>query len=182
MSEAFIHYLWQYQYFAKADLLTTSGEVVQIFETGIRNSHAGPDFLNARIKIGEMIWVGSVEIHIHASGWIEHRHDADEAYDNVILHVVWKDDKPVQRNDGSLMPTIELKSRVDEGLLLKYKKLVQSTDDIPCAASFPQVPQIIRLSMLDRVLAERLEAKAEIVEKLLQRNRNDWEETCYQLL
>src|SRR6478735_8387651 len=144
MSEAFIHYLWQFQYFGKTDLLTTAGEIIHIFETGNRNDHAGPDFQNARIKIGEMMWVGSVEIHIHASGWIEHRHDADEAYDNVILHVVWKDDKPVRRNDDSLLPTIELKDRVAEDLLLKYKKLLQSTDEIPCAASLPQISGIIK--------------------------------------
>ena len=106
MSEAFIHYLWQFQYFAKTDLLTTAGEVVHVFETGNRNDHAGPDFQNARIKIGEMMWVGSVEIHVHSSSWQLHNHNVDEAYENVVLHVVWNDDKPVKRIDGSLIPTM----------------------------------------------------------------------------
>jgi len=182
MAEAFLHYLWQFQYFAKHDLLTTTGETIRIFETGNRNADAGPDFLNARVKIGAMEWVGSVEIHVHASGWTDHNHGADEAYENVILHVVWSDDKPVKRNDGSLLPTLELKKRVDEGLVLKYKKLLASVDTIPCAPSILQVPALIRLSMLERVLAERLQTKSREVLTWLQRNLNDWDETCYQLL
>jgi len=182
MAEAFLHYLWQFQYFAKQNLLTTTGEVIRIFETGNRNTHAGPDFLNARVKIGAVEWVGSVEIHVHASGWTDHNHDADEAYENVILHVVWRDDKPVKRNDGSLLPTLELKQRVDEGLVLKYKKLLNAVDSIPCAPSILQVPELTRFSMLDRVLTERLQTKSQEVVAWLQRNLNNWEETCYQLL
>ena len=64
MSEAFLHYLWQFQYFNKNELQTTSGEPIQIFSPGMRNSHAGPDFSNARMKIGNMEWVGRAEIHI----------------------------------------------------------------------------------------------------------------------
>ena len=117
MSESFIHYLWQYQYFNKYDLVTNDGEPVNIFHPGYRNSHAGPDFLDVRIRIGDMEWIGSVEIHIDASGWIHHRHDHDAAYDNVVLHVVWNNDKAVTRTDGSILPTLELKNRVEHDLL-----------------------------------------------------------------
>lgn len=182
MSESFLHYLWQFQYFAKADLRTTSGEEILIFNPGIRNTHAGPDFHQARLKIDGIEWVGSVEIHIHASGWMDHKHDTDKAYDTVVLHVVWKNDKPVIRHDGSPMPTLELLHRVDERLILDYKKLVNSPEGIPCAAVWHTVPSIVKLAMLDKVLASRLEAKAIVIETLLKRNGHDWEETCYQLL
>jgi len=182
MSESFLHYLWQFQYFAKADLRTTAGEEILIFNPGIKNTHAGPDFHQARLKIGGIEWVGSVEIHIHASGWTDHKHDTDKAYDTVVLHVVWKDDKPVIRHDGSPMPTLELLRRVDERLILDYKKLVNNPEGIPCSAVWHTVPSIIKLSMLDKVLASRLETKAAAIETLLQRNGHDWEETCYQLL
>jgi len=163
-------------------LQTTTGEAVSIFNAGLVNLHAGPDFHNARLQVGDMIWVGNVEIHVQSSGWMEHGHHTDQAYDNVILHVVWQDNKPVKRPDGSLLPTLELKGRVEDKLLLEYKRLVNSPEKIPCAGSLHQVPDVVRLFTLDRVLMTRLETKALSVIKLLERNNHDWEETCYQLL
>ena len=85
MTEAFLHYVWQFQYFEKSELTTTGQEPVQIFHPGYRNTNAGPDFSQARIRIGEIEWVGNVEIHIYSSAWREHHHQLDPAYDNVIL-------------------------------------------------------------------------------------------------
>jgi hypothetical protein len=96
--------------------------------------------------------------------------------------VVWKNDKPVNRSDGSVMPTLELMGRVDDRLLLSYKKLVNSPDVIPCSAVLASVANIKKLSMLDQALAIRLEARAKVIHELLKRNNNDWEETCYQLM
>ena len=97
MTESFLHYVWQYQYFDRSDLRTTDGEPVSVFVPGIKNSDAGPDFFNARIRIGAVSWIGNVEIHIFSSGWTAHKHDLDDAYENVILHVVWKEDKKIKR-------------------------------------------------------------------------------------
>jgi Protein of unknown function (DUF2851) len=182
VTESFLHYLWQFQYFDKRMLQTTTGDEIQIFHPGFRNNDAGPDFFDARIKIGEMEWVGSVEIHIHAAGWMEHQHDQDMAYENVILHVVWNNNKPVKRNDGSWLPTLELKHRVDEELLLNYKRLVHNPEPIPCSSKLNQVSQLLKYSMADKVLIDRLESKARVITVMLQRNQYDWEETFYQLL
>lgn len=182
MSESFLHYVWQFQYFNKTGLTTTEGEPLQIFSTGNRNIHAGPDFFQARLKVGEMEWVGNVEIHIQSSAWYDHHHNNDAAYDNVILHVVWNNDKPVTRNDNSVIPTLELKSKVDEKLILNFKRLVNSPERIPCNAHLASVNDVTRFSMLDKALLERLEKKASVVCEMLKRNNNDWEETCYQLL
>jgi hypothetical protein len=182
MSEAFIHYLWQYQYFNKIDLRTTTGEPIHVFSPGIRNSDSGPDFLNAKIKLGEMQWVGSVEIHIDSSGWIQHKHQHDPAYDNVILHVVWRNDLVVVNREGQVIPAMELKERVDEQMISTYRNLVSGGEEIPCAPKLPGIRRIILFSALDRMLSLRLENKANEVEELLEANRGDWEETCYQVL
>jgi len=182
VQETFLHYIWQHQYFNKQDLLTTDGEEIQILHPGHRNIHAGPDFFNARVRIGSIEWVGSVEIHINASSWLQHRHDLDAAYDNVVLHVVWKNDKPVRRNDSSLLSSIELKNRIDEKLLLTCTRLVNSPDIIPCSGVVATVPDVIKLSMLDRTVLQRLENKSQSALDLYERNQHDWEETCYQLL
>lgn len=182
MSEAFLHYLWQFQYFNKHELRTTTDEPVQIFHPGFRNSHSGPDFHNARMKIGEMEWIGSAEIHIQSSGWMDHRHDSDPAYDNVVLHIVWDNDMPIRRRDGSLLPTIELKDRVEQKFFSNYQRLVNSPETIPCAPYLPQIHEIILVSALERAVVDRLETKSEKILEILQRNHGDWQETLYQIL
>lgn len=182
MTESFLHYVWQLQYFWKDDLKTSSGEPVRVFHPGNRNSDAGPDFSNARVKIGELEWRGSIEIHIKASGWNDHKHSADEAYEKVVLHVVWENDKLIKHTDGSTMPTIELKNRIDLTLWKRYKNLYTSPDIIPCANHWQSVPEVNKLSMLDNALMIRLQTKAHAVTGLLAKNSNDWEQTCYQLL
>ncbi len=182
MQETFLHYIWQHQYFNKQNLRTTEGEEIQILHPGYRNSNAGPDFFNARVRIGMIEWVGSVEIHVNASSWLQHKHDLDAAYDNVVLHVVWKNDKPVRRHDTSLLSSIELKNRIDEKLLLTCNKLVNSRDVIPCSGVLATVPDVVKISMLDRTPLQRLQTKSQTVLDLYERNQHDWEETCYQLL
>jgi hypothetical protein len=182
MQESFLHYIWQFQYFDKKDLLTTQGETLQVLRPGIHNTNAGPDFSDSKVRIGLMSWAGSVEIHISSSEWEAHRHHRDRAYDSVVLHVVWADDKPVKLSDGSLLPTVVLKGRIDTQLLTRYRKLMGTSFVIPCARSFARIPDIIKLSMIERVLVERLEQKSDSVIELLGYNNNDWEETTYQLL
>jgi hypothetical protein len=182
MTEAFLHYVWQFQYFDKSELYTTDGELISVFNPGSRNTHAGPDFFNGKVRIGPMEWIGTVEIHINASGWTDHKHDSDDAYENVILHVVWKEDKKIKRKDQSALPTLELKNRVDDKLLLQYKRLINNPEKIPCASSLSDVTQLIKFSMLDKALMHRLETKAIQIQTVLKRNNNDWDETTYQML
>lgn len=182
MQEAFLHYVWQYQYFDKHDLRTVQGDSLQVIRPGLLNANAGPDFSDAKVKISDMAWAGSVEIHIRSSDWKAHHHQSDRAYDNVILHVVWEDDDPVVREDGTVIPTLEIRGRVSPEMLLQYRKLVSSGFSIPCRQLLPTVPEVVRNSMLDRTLVERLETKAQEIHALLKLNQGDWEETCYQLL
>jgi len=182
MQESFLHYIWQFQYFDKKDLITTQGETLHIIRPGIHNTDAGPDFSEAKIRIGLMSWAGNIEIHIASSEWENHRHHLDRAYDSVVLHVVWSDDQPVKLDDGSLLPTLVLKGKIDTQLLTRYRKLMGTSFVIPCARQFARVPNVIKLSMIDRVLVERLEEKSGSVIELLEYNNHDWDETTYQLL
>lgn len=182
MTESFLHYLWQFQYFDKKELVTTTGEPITILNQGILNTDAGPDFSQVKIKIDAIDWVGSVEIHIQSSGWYEHKHQEDAAYENVVLHVVWEENKPVQRKDGTRLPTLELKDRADKAFLKSYQKLVSNIAVIPCQSAFENVNAVTRHSMIDKAAMIRLEEKSKQVLKLLETNQGDWEETAYQLL
>lgn len=182
MTEAFLHYIWQYQYFNKEGLKTSEGESLQIFQPGNANSNSGPDFSDARIKIGNLEWRGSIEIHIKASGWNDHQHNVDEAYEKVILHVVWENDKRIFYNDGSPIPTLELKHKISEEHWNRYKKLITNAESIPCTNHWSIIPELSKLSMLDKAVTQRLQKKSKIVEELLVKKLGDWEETCYRLL
>lgn len=182
MTESFLHYLWQFQYFAKIELKTTADESVVVLKPGMLNTDAGPDFLQAKIKIGAMEWAGSVEIHLQSAGWYEHKHDQDRAYENVVLHVVWEENKPVYRKDGTRIPTLQLKGRVEDHLLKSYQRLVNDPASVPCNRVFGKVDETIKHSMVDKAALQRLESKAGIVRDLLRQNKGDWEETTYQLL
>lgn len=163
-------------------MITTDGEPIQIFKQGYYNTHAGPDFEHAKIKIGALHWVGSIEIHIKSSDYLAHNHQNDKAYENVVLHVVWHNDKPLKRNDGSAMPTLELRSRASEALVKQYRQLVNSVFQIPCSKSFAQVNTLAKVSMLEQAAVARLQAKAALIRKTHQQTLGDWEETFYRVL
>ena len=176
MREEFLYYIWENRLTDK-DLKTEEGEAVDIVATGYRNTDSGPDFLDARIQIGDKLWAGHVEIHVKSSDWNRHGHQNDKAYKNVILHVVYEND--VQVND---IPTLELKGHVDESLFAQYQKLISSKNWIPCEKSIAKVPVFTRLSWFDRMAVERLESKSETVTKILEANQFDWEDALYKLL
>nr|WP_293842298.1 DUF2851 family protein [uncultured Arsenicibacter sp.] len=182
MSESFIYFLWQYQYFDHHQLRTTDGDPIQILYPGFRNNHAGPDFTDARLLINNVEWVGTVEIHVNASDWFQHCHQHDPAYDNVILHLVWQADRIVQRTDGTVIPTLSLQDRTNPQLLSRFETLHTSADPIPCSGHWPQLSTLTIMSMLDQALPGRLERKAGDVLTILSQTRLDWEEATYQLL
>ena len=76
MQEDFLYYLWKQGKFDQELLSTTNGERVKIIHPGYRNDDSGPDFFNARIRIGDFLWAGNVEIHVRSSDWFRHGRDA----------------------------------------------------------------------------------------------------------
>lgn len=182
MQESFLHYIWQFQSFDKNDLRISSNEKLAVFSQGILNGDAGPDFSNAKIKLENIEWAGSVEIHVNSGSWYDHQHHTDPAYENVVLHVVWKEDKKVLRSDGTPMPTLVLENRVDPSLIIRYENLLNSSSPILCEKLFPNVSEITKHGMLDKALMERLEHKAIQIIQLLKSSNNDWEVVTYQHL
>ena len=182
MQENFLHFLWRYQRFDQKHLATTQGEAISILNLGEYNTHAGPDFFNARLQIGNTIWAGNVEMHLLSSDWKKHKHQTDTAYDNVILHVVLEEDEPIFRQNGERIPCLEIKKHIPPKISKTYQKIEQNKLWIPCQHLFHQVPALSRTSWLDRVLVERLEQKTQAIQLALNKSNNDWEEVFYQFL
>jgi len=182
MKEDFLHYLWRMRKFEHQGLKTSCGLALTILNPGIHNLDAGPDFSNARIRMGDMLWAGNVEIHLKASEWYKHQHQGDKAYDNVILHVVLEDDQSVFRQNGSHIPCLELRQRIPPKLLENYQRLQSNHHWIPCQHHVQKVTNLDRQLWLDRLLVERLEQKTEEIEQSLIINKQDWETSFYQFL
>ncbi len=155
---------------------------MQVLRVGMYNTDAGPDFKEAIIRVGEVEWSGSVEIHLRGSDWRRHQHQLDFKYNQVVLHVVWEADEAVRRTDGTFIPTLELKDRVNTSMLQTYEQLRRAPYAIPCAGFWPHVPDITKTMMLGRALTERLELKGEEVLQVYQQLGNDWEATAFQVL
>lgn len=182
-TEDFLHYVWKFRLFDRLNLQTTEGEELEVYSAGLHNTHAGPDFQNARIRIGQTTWAGNAELHLSSSDWQRHGHTTDSAYDNVILHVVYRDDVPLLRPNGKRVPTLELKDRINPDLYNRYHNLVFGAQTvIPCEASIAGVDGLTMENWLTRILVERLEKRSEAVIAALNQNRGDWEETFYQFL
>lgn len=174
INEDFVQYVWRLKRFNIQNLNTTDGMEIAILSGGLLNHNSGPDFSEARIKIGETLWAGNVEIHIKSSDWIRHNHHIDPAYDNVILHVVYEHDKEVLNSKGYIIPTIELKDRIEPTLYERYIQFRENQDWIPCQRHLDTVDkQRIQLWMYQLVI-ERLGDKIDKLEEWYTACDGDW--------
>jgi len=180
MTEDFLHFIWKYGLFERSGMITDTGESVQIITLGEHNTNAGPDFLNSRIRIGQTTWAGNVEIHLYSTDWTYHRHYADKAYDNVILHVVHRYNGSVTRTGGEVIPSVEL--RFDPALFENYRLLQQHQGWLPCQNKLKKVDRLIFDLWLNSLVIERLQQKTQYITGLLDQLKNSWEETFYILL
>lgn len=179
MNEDFLHYIWKYRLFESKKLETTSGESLEIIKPGEHNTDGGPDFHNARIKIDKTLWAGNIEIHINASDWVKHGHQNDNAYDNIILHVVHSNDIEIKRKNKEIIPTLELKELIPLNVFRRYKNMMNSKQWIPCQKLIKQAESIVINSWLERILIEKLENKTEFIIRLLEQTKNNWEQSFY---
>lgn len=178
--ESILHYVWQNRLFDE-NLMTSDGLSVEVIDVGRLNSDAGPDFFNAKVKIDGKLWAGNVEIHTAASDWKRHRHAEDKAYDSTILHIVGRADrKDVTNSQGRQIPqcAITYPDYIDKN----YEYLFRSQSDIPCGSFIPTLSSIHITSWMQNLLFERLQAKTERIERLLERFNNSWEDVFYVLL
>jgi hypothetical protein len=182
MKERLLQYIWQFQYFNKNDLATTNNEPLQIITTGNFNTNQGPDFLSAKLKIGNTTWAGNIELHINSSDWDLHKHSSDNNYNNVVLHVVWRHDNEVKDVKGNSLPTLELQTRVSKLLLSRYEELMMASLFIPCQKQIHLVNDLTLNSWKQRLLVERLLKKSSIIFQFLKENNFHWEETFWWLL
>ena len=178
--EQLLHYVWKHKLFPLKPLLTAEGESIEIIDPGQANYNAGPDFFNAKIRIGGVVWVGNIEIHQQSSEWERHGHHLDSNYDSVILHVASEIDASVRRSDGETIPQLEL--HCPGYLSDNYRQLIEADRYPACYRLIPALPKLLLHSWLSRLQTERFEQKTDKIMQLLGRHRKDWEHVFFIIL
>ncbi len=172
-----LQYIWKHRLYAESDFITTEGVPVFVIDPGISNNDAGPDFFNAKIRIGDTVWVGNVEIHERASDWRRHCHHKDKLYDTVILHVVKRDDALVYRTNNESVPQAVLS--VPEKVEKNIEWLLSRDTPVLCADRISSVPSLYLSDWMGALLTERLERKTDDIFIRLKKNSTDWNEMFY---
>lgn len=178
MQEDYLHYLWKFKLLDVTNLKSVNNTPIEIINWGTHNHNSGPDFFNAKVKIGDTLWAVNIELHLKTSDWDLHNHYRDKAYDNVILHVVYEHDRDVKTNDNRVIETIELKNIINYTKYSQYKLFV--AQEVPCLKGLDVVSELTILSFKERMLLERLEHKSEDLLIDLKVSNFNWEEVFYQ--
>lgn len=183
MKEDFLYYLWKLHKLPKHDLCTTTGHAIEILKTGYQNTLSGPDFFNASLLIDKQQWVGTVEMHVRSSDWFAHGHEKDDAYNNVILHVVWEHDVDVFNSLQQPIPVLEVQSYISKDLLNEYERVATGHYHfIPCEYAINEVSTFMINNWLERLFIERLAQKTVLINELLQKYHHNWEAVCFIML
>jgi hypothetical protein len=177
MREDLLYFIWKTSHFTVNGQTTTEGELLEVIHPGDYNGDSGPDFFNAKIRIGGTTWAGNVEMHINSSDWYNHGHHCDSSFDNVILHVVVNDNQPALNSKGRRIPTIQIK--YPDLLEWNLLHLTAGGKWISCEDSFASFDPFALSMWLDNLLVERLEQKTRIILELVKDEQGSWEEAFY---
>ena len=175
--EQLLHYIWKHKIFPLQELKTTTGQKVEIIDTGLANTNAGPDFFNAKVKLNGILWIGNVEIHERSSDWLKHGHHTDATYDSVILHITSDADIDVHRTNGEPIPQLIL--TCPDYVCRNYHELVETESYPPCYRIIPTLSIFTIHSWMSALQLERFEQKASQLSERLKRCNSNWEDAFF---
>lgn len=175
--EQLLHYVWKHKIFPLKELKTTTGQQVEVIDTGLANSNAGPDFFNAKLKLDDVLWIGNIEIHRKSSDWFKHGHHTDASYNSVILHIASEIDTEISRSNGEKIPQMQLSC--PESVRANYKELLETDSYPPCYRIIPSLSSFTVHSWMSSLQMERFEQKATLLSERLKCCQGNWEDTFF---
>lgn len=168
VDEKIIYEIWKEGKFKK-ELEVGDSQKIEIVDAGTHNKDsAGPDFLNARIKFGNITYLGDIEIDTWHSDWKSHGHYFDKKYNKVILHIVLSKEKQqpfVFCKDGRKVNSICILDFVEENFNSLLVEAVKSEKqnrkfEMPCLGRNDSVHKKEKLEFLAELGIERLKRKS----------------------
>ncbi len=175
--EKLLQHVWRHKLLPLKALLTTGGVPLEIVDPGLPNSDAGPDFFNAKLRIGGTMWAGNVEIHLRSSDWYRHGHDTDEVYNNVILHVAQVVDCEVKSQSGKEIPQLQLD--IPASVHANYEELLRTSDYPRCHRLIRHIDPFVAHSWMDTLLSERQQTRSAALKVMLNDFGGDWERVLF---
>jgi hypothetical protein len=169
--EKFLHEIWRNQNFVN-HFKIASGDKVEIIDPGVLNEDlGGPDFRNARIKIGNITYCGDIEIDSFHSDWKNHGHIFNKKYNKVILHVILKNDSNyfyVLNEEKRKIPTVIITDLLDESLKNEIKTAINSEKNksyynLPCFELNTALDPKEKVSYLYRLGIERFRKRSHLI-------------------
>lgn len=180
MKEEYLHLIWNQKRIPFHKMKLTNGKNFMVKKHGHHNKESGPDFFDGEVIIDNITWRGNIEIHVKSSDWILHKHTTDPVYDNVILHVVYEHDREILIGERTL-PTLELKSIIDQKHFQNYFKIKNSSLDFVCENLIHDFDPIYLEKMKERAIVQRLNRKISDLRKAVD-TENDYGQILYELL
>lgn len=177
MKEALLQIAWAHRLYTALD----SRHTLEVIDPGTHNADAGPDFVNAKVRIDGILWAGCVEVHVDSQGWRVHRHDEDAGYTSVVLHVYLEGEQEVRDSQGRSIPSARLVLPRD--LLSRAEQLTShrgGCHHLPSLA--PLVEQIDYGAWQHTLALERFAARAAHWVALLEHSQSDYVEVWHRLL
>ncbi|MES2997583.1 MAG: DUF2851 family protein [Verrucomicrobiota bacterium] len=162
-SEMELQALWFSGAFGR-DFRSTSGKEVRIVQFGEWNRSAGPDFSHAAIEVDGETFTGSLEIDIDSSSWEHHGHGNNDAFRDVALHVVFRDDPrhPHTRTvDHREVPRIVISESELAGALNRPPRETAIAHPGRCVAPLRNLNDGALVRLLEEAARHRAQIKAE---------------------
>ena len=173
MHEDLLRHIWSRLLFDTERLVTSDGRAVRVSSPGNLSRKSGPDFREARIEIGGVMFSGDVEFHRTAADWLQHDHQNDPNFNSVILHVVlFGDAPPTHSHSGRVIPTVVLEPFLLSSVeriadQLAREEHASRRNEIPCASvNDPVAPAVIG-ELLSLMYRERLQEKIPLLHERL---------------
>ncbi len=118
--EKSLYDIWTKKEF-KNPLITNSYDEIEVLHTGEFNSDAsGPDFTNAKIRIGNLVYIGDIEIDGDIRDWKAHGHNINSRYNKVVLHIALNNKfnhAYVYNREGRKIPSVTLRKNISDDIL-----------------------------------------------------------------
>ena len=169
INEKFLCEIWKNRNFY-GNLSTKNGDLIEIIDTGIENKElGGPDFKNARIKIGNITYLGDVEIDSCQTDWKLHGHYFNKKYNKVILHIYFASDgdKPfVFTKEGRKVQSISLENFLNKDISSTLHKAILSERKnriyfMPCSETNSTIEEKIKLDFIYELGINRFKKKCQ---------------------
>lgn len=176
-----MYYVWQQRLFSS--LVTVDGDPIEVIHPGLRNTGAGPDFFNAKIRMDGLLFAGNVEMHVRASDWYRHNHNEDRSYDSVVLHVVMQADAQIKLHDGTSVRTVVM--HIPAEILARHNELLADRDpfcQIRCAPRLGELSTLMIHDWQTALCTQRMIEKTKRVRDLVDNQLLGWREAFYVVL